>query len=531
MIGKAMEEGVKPPEELEKDILLAGKVHSMYGSSGSGKTWVMLRLVEGCIERGERVVVFDNENGRRIVSERLEHLGVDPVQVDELLWYIPMPSMGLSTVDLSTYAEMLEAIDPALIVFDSLIGFLASAGLEENSNDDVARWAVAYCHPARKRGIAVLLIDHVPKDGMSARGAGRKKDEVDVMWRVQQTKPFDRNSVGEITLVREKDREGWLPLSVKFSVGGGAEGFVFARSEGALHETGNLSDKQHRALDVLRAFGAEGARYKDWKDASGLTSSTFDRIKGDLVRLGEARHVDERYHAKPENRNGGSSGGSGLGLLSETPSQPPQEAGGGFPFPEPETTLPPSTPKQPPSGFGGGGDTNPHNPRGSVRPRGGGSPGVAEGADNSDPDPVWPFWSEQSPAREGTEGRNMDPKSSPGRGRPEGELVQGPASPDPADAKVGYVPPGASTDERPKLNPQELNKMFMLLDDPYTPAGKLARAYAREGRAPDDLDALRPIAEAAKQAATGSAAGWETFAYDIGRFIEQELRREEGNVA
>ncbi len=377
LLAKAIQEGVEPPAELEKAVLLAGRVHSFYGPSGSGKTWLMLWLMKRCIERGERVVVLDMENGKRIVSERLEQLGVDPERVDDLLYYIPSPSMSLGAEDRLGYEAMLDEVKPALVIFDSLINFLASCGLEENSNDDVARWAFAFCHPPRNRGITVALLDHIPKEGMSARGAGRKKDEVDVMWRVQQTKPFDRDSVGEIILVREKDREGWLPPSVKFTIGGGSEGFVFARSEGTLHDPGSLPDKQRQALTALTTFGVGGARYKEWKDASGLPSSTFDRTKAELVRSGVARHEEGRYFApeNPEKRGGGSSGGSGLEAKTPTPTRPPHDPQGEFGLYIVDSPHNPQTPNQPPNGSGGSGEDNPHNPRGSVRPRGGGSPG------------------------------------------------------------------------------------------------------------------------------------------------------------
>ncbi|MDP9425486.1 MAG: hypothetical protein M3P37_05470 [Actinomycetota bacterium] len=171
---------------------------------------------------------------------------------------------------------------------------------------DIARWTVAFCHPARNRGIAVLLLDHVPHDNSHARGSTRKKDEVDVQWKLHNTKPFDRDSVGEIVLHREKDREGWLPPSVRFSVGGGKDGFVFSRSDGTLDEgfggeagaAGGPSANQRKILDVLAAdFALTGATASEWQRATpGMSQATFYRTlrtikpRADLVVEREGRY-------------------------------------------------------------------------------------------------------------------------------------------------------------------------------------------------------------------------------------------------
>lgn len=264
LLSEGMVHGIEPPEELEPGVLLKGKVHWLYAPGGAGKTMLMLWLVKRCIERGENVLLLDAENGRRIISERLELMGVDPAKVDDHLYYLSSPSLTIP--DQPSYLALLDEVEPALVVFDSLISFIAGAGCEENSNTDVAVWAGEFCHPARARDIAVLLIDHVPHDGAHARGATRKRDEADVQWKLNKTQEFDRESVGEIVLFREKDREAWLPPSVKFSVGGSSEGFIFARSEGTLHEPGpedNLSANHEKALAHIRHRGDEGATWSE----------------------------------------------------------------------------------------------------------------------------------------------------------------------------------------------------------------------------------------------------------------------------
>jgi hypothetical protein len=137
-----------------------------------------------------------------------------------------LPSMPLSDVASAEFEELLEDIKPALVVVDSWINCISAAGLDENSSTDIARWTDAYPQRARVRGVAVLLLDHVPKEDNTARGSGRKLDYVDAMWELRNPQRFDRETVGRIDMHLRKDREGWLPKHLT-SVGAGKDGFVF----------------------------------------------------------------------------------------------------------------------------------------------------------------------------------------------------------------------------------------------------------------------------------------------------------------
>lgn len=309
LLARAIEEGIEPPVELEPDVLLRGRVHSIYAASGTGKTWLMLWLAARGVERRARVLILDMENGPRIVSERLADLGVSTEHLDERLAYYSYPSLTLEREAVAAYTALLDEFQPDLVIFDSWINFLASAGLDENVSNDIARWAVNFTHPARERGITVVLLDHVPHENSHARGSSRKRDEVDAMWRLVNRLPFDRDTVGEIALHREKDREGWLPLSVGFSVGGGEGGFIFRRSDGTLEEPGGadgLTASQRLALDVLRSeFADEGATATEWMKVSGLARATFFRAKNAIVaRPGLVVSKGRRYYPIPSPEKG-----------------------------------------------------------------------------------------------------------------------------------------------------------------------------------------------------------------------------------
>jgi hypothetical protein len=361
LLGAGIAGELEPPDELEPGILLKGKVHSVYAAAGTGKTMLMLWAVKRCLERGEPVIAFDMENGPRTISERLRDLGVDAEGADKLLHYFPSPNLPLTNEARAAYEALLEQVKPALVVFDSWINFLASAGMDENSSNDVAGWAVAYTHPARDRGITVLLLDHVPHEGSHARGSTRKKDEVDVMWRLHNTQPFDRDSVGEIVLHREKDREAWLPPSVRFSVGGGSGGFVFKRSAGTIEETaeGDLTSRQKQALDALRVFGEKGARYSEWRRVSGLKGTTFDRAISALTVRGMVRKSDSKYYPRTPPNGDGPEGGL---TSTTTPREPPRADEVESGLSTGKTDNPHEPPFNPHDQNGGSGDHYPHHP-------------------------------------------------------------------------------------------------------------------------------------------------------------------------
>lgn len=304
LLGDVIMNGTEPPEELEPGVLLKGKVHSIYAPPGAGKTMLMLWLVKRCVHRGEKVLLLDSENGYRIISERLTDMGVDGEKIDEHLVYLDTPSLAIPGQP--DYLALLDEVEPALVVFDSLISFLAGSGCEENSATDIAAWAVAFCHPARNRNISVLLLDHVPHEGAHARGSTRKKDEVDVQWSLKQTQPFDRESVGELVMFREKDREAWLPPSVKFSVGGSQDGFIFEKSAGTVVEPrpdGNLTPYAEKTLSFIREKGEKGAAWKELHRALRGSKSTLSTALAELRRANlciKDESTKHHYATEPE---------------------------------------------------------------------------------------------------------------------------------------------------------------------------------------------------------------------------------------
>ncbi len=302
LIGKRITGGVEPPAQLIEDFLYAGKVHAVNAEAGEGKTLLALWAVTEVVGQGLPVLYLDAENGPRLIAERLRDMGSDPEGLDRLLHYYQSPDVTLKAGALGNLRETAKMVRSALVVFDSLPDFLSTSGLSENEAGDVTRWFLEVARPFRDMGCAVLVLDHVTKSaegrGRYARGSGAKLAKVDATWSLAKTKPFDRGTVGEITLKRQKDREACLPESLTFAVGGrGEHDLLFRRCAGVTvepEENDLLTDAARAALEALEPH-TDGLRFGEWEKSSGLTESSFKRARRELLDRGLIKKTGNLY--------------------------------------------------------------------------------------------------------------------------------------------------------------------------------------------------------------------------------------------
>ena len=317
LLGKRLKEGVPPPDYQEPSVIVRGQSHLLFGATEQGKTIIAAWLAKQAINRGERVLYLDAENGWKIVGERLEKLGADIAKIDENLVYIPFPELDLGRDAINAYLAALEEFDPDLVIFDSLLNFLMQCGLSEDTSTDIEAWAQAYSYPARNRGMSVAILDHTGNaEDNRPRGSSRKLQVVDFAQKVRKTQPFDRNTVGEVTLVAKKDRPSVLPKVVKFAVGGTGDGRIQCRMCDGVIEIANSKDNlkpsERHALELLRVeFGLNGATKPQWRKKymadNGSSSRFYDAAKA-LVDKGwvEARKIvgDEWFFPIPDTSMG-----------------------------------------------------------------------------------------------------------------------------------------------------------------------------------------------------------------------------------
>ncbi len=293
-LGALMREGIPAPEFVVEDVFYRGRSHALMGEPGDGKTLMMLAWVVQVMRAGEDIAWFDEENGPLVVAARLEALGATPDEVSRHFAYYAFTEPTLDDAD-ELAAEM-AALEPALVVFDSGADMYVASGLDENSNMDMTEWARAFSQRlSRALGIASVVLEHVTKKGDDSyqRGAGAKKAKVDASWRLEVLSPFDHETVGEVELVRKKDRLAHLPSALRYRVGGNGAGTTVFERVPVEDEEAQLAEDQKRkreafrteAVNVLRREGATTREEGMTQSVlTGLLSPGPQAYKNELVQ-------------------------------------------------------------------------------------------------------------------------------------------------------------------------------------------------------------------------------------------------------
>ena len=209
---------IQPPEPTMLEVagapplLYPAATNLIFGESGTGKTWVALAAVAERLHAGECVVYKDLEDTPAGLVHRLRLMGVpDDVLRTGLIYLRPEAAWG--PVAQTAMARLIEARGVTLVVIDSVGEAMATAGVKGNDDDDVARWFTACPRYIARRGPAVVLIDHLPKDDsgspLNPIGSQRKKAAIDgAMYRIDAKKAPSKSADGVLLATTAKDRHG-----------------------------------------------------------------------------------------------------------------------------------------------------------------------------------------------------------------------------------------------------------------------------------------------------------------------------------
>lgn len=194
-------------------LLYRGRINSLFGESGSGKSWVALAACAQEIKHAHHVVYIDLEDHVSGIVERLELLGCTRPQLISHFHYLA-PFAAADDYDLDRLETTISELDVTLCVFDSVGEAMALGNTNPNADEEVARWYRTVPRRIANAGPAVLLNDHQPKNtdtgALFAIGSQRKRAAIDgIAYRVLQKTPFARGEKGgRIDLQVAKDRAG-----------------------------------------------------------------------------------------------------------------------------------------------------------------------------------------------------------------------------------------------------------------------------------------------------------------------------------
>lgn len=195
-----------------KSLIYAGKVHSFYGESESGKSWVAQIATAELLKADKKVIYIDFESDPQDIVKRLKALGVSRANLLHYFTYI-RPE-GVREVSDPYWQAILEPDCASMVVIDGVTESLTMFGGETVDNDAITRWMRNFPRTvANKSGAAVILIDHITKNsetrGRFAIGGQAKLATIDgAAYLVEPIEVLSPGRVGSLTIRVTKDRPG-----------------------------------------------------------------------------------------------------------------------------------------------------------------------------------------------------------------------------------------------------------------------------------------------------------------------------------
>lgn len=278
----------------------------IYGEPRIGKTFIALdwalSLASGTEWLGNRIhcgeVVYIYAEGVRGLKQRcdawLAERGIDGFP--ENFRAIPCPVNMLDGTDRSYLVTAINeaGVRPCLIVIDTLARCFGTG--DENQTKDMTTF-VAGCDDLRVEhfpGATVLVVHHTGKNtDRGARGSIALTDAADVEFLVKK-------STGEtISLRNTKQKDGALLPDLRLRRVEVRGSCVIRRATAAQDtkanepevKPGKGENTEQEVFFSLLPYGADGATYSQWLDASGKSKRTFKRHRKSLV---DARRVEQR---------------------------------------------------------------------------------------------------------------------------------------------------------------------------------------------------------------------------------------------
>jgi len=139
-------------DDEDRFMLYPGEIHWLYGRPGTYKSMLALRAT-----LHTNAVYLDFENGPAVIRERMQLMGAE--QHRHYKFAFPETREALEMM-FNAYLET----KPRLVVIDGFSGFAGLMGVDADNNAEVQRLFSEYLYPLKNAGIAVLMIDHLPKD-------------------------------------------------------------------------------------------------------------------------------------------------------------------------------------------------------------------------------------------------------------------------------------------------------------------------------------------------------------------------------
>jgi hypothetical protein len=195
-------------------LIYEGRVHSIYGESESGKSWIAQIATAEMLKADKKVIYIDFESDAIDIVTRLKNLGVSRANLLQYFTYI-RPE-GPRDADDPYWQSILEPNSATLVIIDGVTESLTMWGGQTKDNDEITRWMRIFPRTvATSSGAAVVLIDHITKNaetrGRFAIGGQAKLATIDgAAYLVEPLEALSPGRTGTLTMRVTKDRPGFI---------------------------------------------------------------------------------------------------------------------------------------------------------------------------------------------------------------------------------------------------------------------------------------------------------------------------------
>lgn len=208
--------------------------------------------------------------------------------------FLTKPAQLAAAHDVADVIEIAADLKPALIVIDTLSR--ATIGLEENSTRDMAP-AIEGAEAIRvATGAAVVLVHHSGKDGMTYRGSGSIKNNVDTMIEVRAAQVIGGGKVITIHSDKSKDAGHFPDLELSLAVvklglyddeGEELTSCVLEERDPRAANRAVVAGAAGKVLEAMFAgYSEDGASGAQIRKALDMAESSFSMAKTQLLKDG-----------------------------------------------------------------------------------------------------------------------------------------------------------------------------------------------------------------------------------------------------
>ena len=147
--------GVAELDRVLSGGLVPGSVTLLGGEPGIGKSTLVLQALATMADRAERVLYVSGEEAAQQVRLRAERLGA----LQPTLWFV-------AETQVAEVVRHIDDVGPSVVVVDSIQTLTdTSVGSSAGTPGQIRECAARLVHEAKSRGVAIVLVGHVTKDG------------------------------------------------------------------------------------------------------------------------------------------------------------------------------------------------------------------------------------------------------------------------------------------------------------------------------------------------------------------------------